>query len=81
MFERRSQKSTSLAICSETPAQLQSDECVRVVSPTISNKVSIDGFMVEMLCSGDFVTKISGGTLGSSHEQEQTERERRFQLK
>ena len=28
--EIRSQKSTMLAICSETPAQLQSDKCVRV---------------------------------------------------
>ena len=31
IFERRSQKSTLLAICSATPAELQSDECVRVV--------------------------------------------------
>ena len=42
IFERESQKSTLLAICSDTPAQLQSDECVRVV-PSILNKVSING--------------------------------------
>ena len=39
--ERRSQKSTLWAICWDTPAQLQSDECARVV-PSISNKVAID---------------------------------------
>ena len=33
IFERRSQKSTLIAICSDTPAQLQSDECVRVNTP------------------------------------------------
>ena len=33
IFERRSQKSTLLAICSDTLAQLQSDECVRFVPP------------------------------------------------
>ena len=33
LFDRWSQKSTLLAICSDTPAQLQSDECVRVVPP------------------------------------------------
>ena len=33
IFERRSQKSTLLAICLDTPAQLQSDKCVCVVPP------------------------------------------------
>ena len=33
IFERRSQNCTLLAICSDTPAQLKSDECIRVVSP------------------------------------------------
>ena len=33
IFERQSQKSTLLAICSDTPAQLQSDKCVHVVPP------------------------------------------------
>ena len=43
VFERQSQRNTLLAICSDTPAQLHSVECIRVV-PSISNKVSIDGF-------------------------------------
>ena len=45
---RRSEKSTLSAVCSDTPNQLQSDECVLVV-PLVSNKVSIDG----ILNSGD----------------------------
>ena len=40
IFERRSQKSTLLEICSDTPAQLQSDECVRVVPPFRANFLS-----------------------------------------
>ena len=33
IFERGSQKSTLLAICLDTSAQLQGDECVRLVPP------------------------------------------------
>ena len=58
IFERRSHKSTLLVICSNTPVQLQSDECVYAV-PFISNKVSVDGLLtVEILCNGDVSIKI-----------------------
>ena len=46
--ERRSQKSTLLAICSDTPVQLQSDECV-----LISNNVAISFLTVEILSNED----------------------------
>ena len=34
--ERRSQRSTLLAICADTLAQMQSDECIHVMFPSIS---------------------------------------------
>ena len=83
--KNRSQESTLLAICSDSYtglAQLYSDECVRVILPPFRTKLLSKVFKNSRSSAmGISELRFSCGTLESSNEQEQTEREQIFQWK